>query len=87
MKFYVIKYVEAGLQRLRWEGTQADTNTKHKVIQQTASESEVIEFDVPTDKPGLLAFLNEFVTGELTVEHRTAMFHQIKMKVLFKSQP
>jgi hypothetical protein len=87
MKFYVIKYVEGGLQRLRWEGTQADVNAKHKDIQKTASGSEVIEFEVPTDKPGLLAFLNEFVTGELTVEQRTAMFHQIKMKVLFKSQP
>lgn len=86
MKFYVIKYVEAGIQRLRWEGTQADTNAKHKLIQQTASETEVVEFDVPTDKPGLLSFLNEYVTGELPVEQSAALLRQIGMKVLSKTQ-
>lgn len=85
MKFYVIKYVEDGIQRLRWEGTQADTNAKHKVIQQTASETEVVEFDVPTDKPGLLEFLNTYVSGELSVEQSAALLRQIGWKVLSKT--
>ena len=70
------------MQKIRWEGTQADTNRMQKEFSKTSTDVEVVEFDVPTDKPNLLLFLNEYVSGELSVEQSAALLRQIGMKVL-----
>ncbi len=44
-----------------------------------------IEFDVPTDKPGLLAFLNEYVTGELSVQQTAELLHRLGMNPQIQS--
>lgn len=80
MKFYVTRYRDnaTGVKRLKWQGTQDDAKQARKVLSASPENSgvETLEFDVPTDKPGLLAFLNEYVTGELKAEQIEEMFRQ-----------
>lgn len=49
----------------KWDGTQADASARRKALKGMAcTDVETKEVDVPTDKPGLLAWLNANVTGE-----------------------
>lgn len=49
----------------KWDGTQADARATRKDFKERGlSKIETKEVDVPTDKPGLLAWLNANVTGE-----------------------
>lgn len=78
MKFYVTKYTSNGAKRISWNSTQDDAKSARKALTSTGSENvNTIEFDVPTDKPGLLAFLNQYVTGELSVEQAAELLHQL----------
>ena len=78
MKFYVTKYTHEGAKRITWDATQEAAKTARKTLSTTGSENiNTIEFDVPTDKPGLLAFLNQYVTGELSVEQTAELLHQM----------
>lgn len=53
MKLY---YVKAATPALRWQGTQADAARQAR---ETAGDAKAFEqAEVPTDKPGLLVFLN-----------------------------
>lgn len=58
MRLYKVTFENGTDERsVRWAGTQADANAVKKSVGPTA-EPEVEEVDVPTDKPGLLAWLN-----------------------------
>jgi hypothetical protein len=86
MKFYVTKYSANGCKRIHWEGTQADATSKRKALKEEDCDNiTTIEFDVPTDKPGLLAFLNQYVTGELSVEQAAEMLHQLGLNPQIQS--
>lgn len=81
MKFYVTRFHANGAKRLSWQGTQEDAKAKRKELAATPDINNVdtVEFDVPTDKPGLLKFLNEYVTGELGVEQAAELFRQLNL--------
>ena len=67
MKFYITKYDNADkVKRLAWSGTQLDAKQDRKIISAMDGNTNIesLEFDVPTDKPGLLAFLNTHLSGE-----------------------
>lgn len=86
MKFYVTKYTANGAKRIHWEGTQADAAAKRKALKDEDCDNiNTIEFDVPTDKPGLLAFLNEYVTGELSVQQTAELLHRLGMNPQIQS--
>lgn len=77
MKFYVTRYGASGAKRISWQGTQADAAAKRKDLkEQDCDGIETIEFEVPTDKPALLAFLNTHVTGEFGARQIEEMFRQ-----------
>lgn len=64
MKLYRIEFGFAKkgeeLVGVQWRGTQADAAAaKKQLLQGSAYDIEVDAVDVPTDKAGLLAFLNE----------------------------
>jgi hypothetical protein len=51
--------------RYHWQGTQADAATCRRQLKEAGKKDiETTEIDVPTDKAGLLAWLNANVTGE-----------------------
>lgn len=83
MKFYVTRYHQDGAKKLSWQGTQLDAAATRKGLAAAPSITDIntVEFDVPTDKPGLLAFLNEYVTGELGVEQAAELFRQMGLKM------
>lgn len=79
MKFYVTRYTHNGAKRLTWQGTQEaakQTRTGLAAVP-TYMDISTIEFDVPTDKQGLLDFLNQYVTGELGAEQAAELFRQL----------
>ena len=61
MKLYKITAQDMRVGRaVAWEGTQADAKAKAKDMQSSGAvniKTETVEF--PTDKPGLLVYLNE----------------------------
>lgn len=80
MKFYVTRYSANGTKRLSWQGTQDDAKLKRNHLAQEGCDNiDTIEFDMPTDKPGLLKFLNEYVTGELGVKQAAELFRQLNL--------
>lgn len=79
MKLYVTRFTHKGVKRLSWQGTQELAKAKRKDLEQDCEGIDTIEFDVPTDKPGLLAFLNEYVTGELGAKQAAELFRQLKI--------
>lgn len=83
MKFYVTRYHQDGAKRLSWQGTQEEAKAKRKDLQARHYDNienvDTVEFDVPTDKPGLLAFLNQYVTGELGAEQAAELFRQLNL--------
>lgn len=80
MKFYLIQYTLNNALRARWEGTQVLSAAKHKELLVNSPDASISEVDVPTDKPGLMAFLNEYVTGELSAEEQAKLLRQIREK-------
>ena len=68
MKLYKITAADHAGQlvaSIRWEGTQALSATaKRELKASTGAVVAVEEVDVPTDKAGLLTWLNNNVTGE-----------------------
>lgn len=68
LKLYRTQAVEKdGTTHYTWQGTQADAS-KARAAQKEAYGNGITvdtdDIDVPTDKPGLLAWLNANVTGE-----------------------
>jgi hypothetical protein len=67
MNLYAITYVAPTSDaptrmRAAWAGTQADAKAKHKALCEEHERFNVdkpVPANVPTDKPGLLAWLNE----------------------------
>lgn len=65
MQLYQIRYIddaapEGGMFKQQWVGTQADLRTAAKAAQTEGMRNiEKLDVNVPTDKAGLLAFLNE----------------------------
>jgi hypothetical protein len=66
MKLYRTKYIAGeGETRYTWQGTQNDAAAKRKALKQEDRGGITTEdIDVPTDKPDLLAWLNENCAGE-----------------------
>ena len=66
MKFYLIAairdtYSNTPYSEIHWVGSQADAAKKRKELVSSGfkrAEIETVEVDVPTDKAGLLAWLN-----------------------------
>jgi hypothetical protein len=56
----------SGLQlKYHWQGTQSDASACRRELKEKGfKEIETKDIDVPTDKAGLLAWLNANVTGE-----------------------
>lgn len=53
------------MRRIKWSGTQVDARADRKALKEEGfGEPDTQEVDVPTDKQGLLAWLNENATGE-----------------------
>lgn len=65
MKLYRIDYDasdDEDTSRIAWEGTQADAKRRAKELEQKHGHWRVddpVQVEVPTDKAGLLAWLNE----------------------------
>lgn len=73
MKLYKVEYgltARVGNARveqvkIEWAGTQADAKAaKIRLLAGDGYDVEVSQVEVPTDKPGLLAWLNEHVAGD-----------------------
>jgi hypothetical protein len=66
MKLYKTTYVDGHVappeKKACWQGTQNDAAARRKELKtEGMSNVETKDVDVPTDKPGLLAWLNENV--------------------------
>lgn len=62
MKLYCVKAVAGCDVEMRWVGSQADAGKTRKEFVEMGfkrADLETEEVDVPTNKEGLLAFLNE----------------------------
>lgn len=66
MQLYRTTYEDEGNgPRHTWQGTQADARAERKRLADEGKTDIVTkDVDVPTNKPGLLAWLNSNVTGE-----------------------
>lgn len=65
MKLYRTEYEGDPDVVFSWQGTQADAKAARKELEAKSCVGVKTEdVDVPTDKPGLLAWLNENVTGK-----------------------
>lgn len=68
MKLYRIKYTDRDNGMcVAWEGTQADAKRKQRELEKEHGRSQVDDFEpyyVPTDKAGLLHFLNTHADRE-----------------------
>lgn len=65
MKLYRTKaQTGADSWRVNWDGTQADATAMRKIFKAAGLKPETEDVDVPTDKAGLIAWLNENTTGE-----------------------
>jgi hypothetical protein len=69
MNLYKVEYgvteFGADLVRVKWVGTQAEAaRVKKQLTATSAYDIEVEACEVPTDKPGLLAWLNRNVAGD-----------------------
>lgn len=66
MNLYRIDYSEGTLARVYWAGTQRDALTAQRQLEAAHGRVNVDNFkpvEVPTDKPGLLDWLNEHASG------------------------
>jgi hypothetical protein len=66
MNLYRIDYSDGTLARVQWEGTQAAARKAQRDLEQVHGRVNVDDFkpvEVPTDKPGLLDWLNEHASG------------------------
>lgn len=67
MRLYQTSYLEdqrnATVQRGAFDGTQADASKQRVALKKDGMRNiETREVDVPTDKAGLMAYLNELIT-------------------------
>lgn len=70
MKLYRIEFGfdEGGDSKIgvAWAGTQAEAKAKHKDLMEGDNyDIETTPVEIPTDKPGLLDWLNRNVVGDL----------------------
>lgn len=50
---------------VKWDGTQADAGKTRKALKEQGLENvETKDMDVPTNKDGLLKFLNQYEVGK-----------------------
>lgn len=65
MKLYKIEYTNReGVNGVEWVGTQADAKRKHKELVAEHERWNVeppVSVEIPTSKPQLIAWLNEYV--------------------------
>lgn len=60
MKLYRVSSEDKGKLVTKWSGTQADSRKDKKAMKDNGNDFiEIEEVDVPTDKAGLLKWLNE----------------------------
>lgn len=66
MKLYRVLYEDGGLNRAMFYGTQAEAKAGQKALEADVGYHNVDPFEpieVPTDKQGLILWLNEYATG------------------------
>lgn len=65
MKLYMIRYDDDNVERCTWAGTKVEAKRAQKALEQVHGKYNVdmvVGVDVPTDKSGLLDFLNSRAT-------------------------